>query len=165
MTSTRRLALAAGVFYLLTFALSIPAYFLYEPVLTDPAYILGPGGADTRIILGAVLEMLTALACIGTAVAVYPITRRQSEAAALGFVTLGYMRPRCYSWACLPCSRSWACVRVGSPLAPTAARWLPSIGRLFRSVTRRHGLALASSRRSTLYCSATSCTARGWCHA
>jgi hypothetical protein len=87
MTSTRQLALAAGVFYLLTFALSIPAYFLYEPVLTDPAYIVGPGGADTRVILGAVLEMLTALACIGTAVAVYPITRRQSEAAALGFVT------------------------------------------------------------------------------
>ena len=52
MTSTRRLALAAGVFYLLTFAFSIPAYFLYEPVLTDPGYIVGSGGADTRIILG-----------------------------------------------------------------------------------------------------------------
>jgi len=87
MTRTRRLALASGVFYLLTFAFSIPAYFLYEPVLTDPAYIVGSGGADTRIILGAVLEMLTALAGIGTAVAVYPIIRRQSQAASLGFVT------------------------------------------------------------------------------
>jgi Domain of unknown function (DUF4386) len=87
VTRTRRLALAAGVFYLLTFAFSIPAYFLYEPVLTDPAYIIGSGGADTRIILGAVLEMLTALAGIGTAVAVYPVVRRQSEAASLGFVT------------------------------------------------------------------------------
>ena len=73
MTRTRRLALASGVFYLLTFAFSIPAFFLYEPVLTDPAYIVGSGGADTRIVLGAVLEMLTALAGIGTAVAVYPI--------------------------------------------------------------------------------------------
>ena len=79
MTRARRLALAAGVFYLLTFAFSIPAFFLYEPVLTDPAYIVGSGGADTRIILGAVLEMLTALAGIGTAVAVYPVVRRQSE--------------------------------------------------------------------------------------
>ena len=87
MTRTRRLALASGVFYLLTFAFSIPAFFLYEPVLTDPAYIVGSGGADTRIVLGAVLEMLTALAGIGTAVAVYPIIRRQSEAASLGFVT------------------------------------------------------------------------------
>ena len=87
MTTPRRLALVAGVFYLLTFAFSIPAYFLYEPVLTDPAYIVGSGGADTRIILGAVLEMLTALAGIGSAVAVYPVIRRQSEAASLGFVT------------------------------------------------------------------------------
>lgn len=87
MTATRRLALIAGVFYLLTFLFSIPAYFLYEPVLTDRAYIVGGGGADTRIILGAVLEMLTALAGIGTAVAAYPVIRRQSEAASLGFVT------------------------------------------------------------------------------
>jgi hypothetical protein len=87
VTRARRLALIAGVFYLLTFAFSIPAFFLYEPVLTDPAYIVGSGGADTRIILGAVLEMLTALAGIGTAVAVYPVVRRQSEAASLGFVT------------------------------------------------------------------------------
>jgi hypothetical protein len=70
----------------LTFAFSIPAFFLYEPVLSDPAYIVGAGGDDTRIIAGAVLEMLTALAGIATAVAVFPIVRRQSEAASLGFV-------------------------------------------------------------------------------
>ena len=86
MTRPRRLALAAGILYLLTFAFSIPAFFLYEPVLTDPEYIVGNGGADTRITLGAVFEMLTALAGIGTAVAVYPVIRRQSEAASLGFV-------------------------------------------------------------------------------
>jgi hypothetical protein len=75
------------VLYLLTFAFSIPAFFLYEPVLTDPDYIVGSGGSDTRIILGAMFEMFTALAGIGTAVAVYPVIRRQSEAASLGFVT------------------------------------------------------------------------------
>lgn len=87
MTTPRRLALIAGVFYLLTFAFSIPAFFLYEPVLTEPAYIVSNGSADARIILGAIFEVLTALTGIGTAVAVYPVIRRQSEAAALGFVT------------------------------------------------------------------------------
>lgn len=85
--TARKLAFAAGAFYLLTFLTSIPAFFLYEPVLTDSAYIVGSGGADTRIILGALLEMLCAVAGIGTAVAVYPVIRRQSEAASLGFVT------------------------------------------------------------------------------
>ncbi|MGO4690121.1 DUF4386 domain-containing protein [Glaciibacter sp. 2TAF33] len=87
MTKPRRLALASGILYLLTFAFSIPAFFLYEPVLTDPYYIVSGGGADTRIIFGAFLEALTALAGIGTAVAVYPVVRRQSEVASLGFVT------------------------------------------------------------------------------
>lgn len=87
MSSTRRLALAGGVFYLLTFGFSIPAFFLYEPVLTDPAYIVGGGAADTRVIFGAFLEMLTALAGIGTAVALYPVIRRQSEVASVGFIT------------------------------------------------------------------------------
>ena len=87
MTATRRLALASGVFYLLTFVFSIPAYFLYEPVLTDHAYIIGSGGADTRVILGALFELLTALSGIGTAVAAYPVIRRQSEPFSLGFVT------------------------------------------------------------------------------
>ena len=87
MTRARRLALAAGILYLLTFAFSIPAFFLYEPVLTDPGYIVGAGEADTRIVFGAVLELFTALAGIGTAVAVFPVVRRQSEAASLGFVT------------------------------------------------------------------------------
>lgn len=87
MTRARRLALAAGILYLLTFAFSIPAFFLYEPVLTDPGYIVGAGEADARIVFGAVLELFTALAGIGTAVAVFPVVRRQSEAASLGFVT------------------------------------------------------------------------------
>jgi hypothetical protein len=87
VSSTRRLAFAAGAFYLLTFIFSIPAYFLYEPVLTDPGYIVGSGGADTRIVLGAIFEALCALAGIGTAVAAYPVIRRQSQAASLGFVT------------------------------------------------------------------------------
>jgi len=87
VASARRLAFVSGVFYLLTFVLSIPAYFLYAPVLTDQAYVIGPGAADTQVIMGAVLELLTALAGIGTAVAVFPVIKRQSEAIALGFVT------------------------------------------------------------------------------
>jgi hypothetical protein len=87
MTPTRQLAFASGVFYLLTFLFSIPAYFLYEPVLADPGYIVGRGDVDTRVILGALLEFLTAVAGIGTAVAAYPVIRRQSEAFSLGFVS------------------------------------------------------------------------------
>ncbi len=84
--SWRKLALAGGVLYLVTFLASIPAVFLLGPVLTDPGYVTGPG-ADTQVLFGTLLDLVTALACIGTAVALFPVVRRQSEAAAIGFVT------------------------------------------------------------------------------
>lgn len=82
--SIRKSALAAGVLYLLTFV-SIPTLFLYNQVKSDPAYIAG-SGPDTAIIVGGILEVIVALACIGTAVALYPVVRRQNEGIALGFV-------------------------------------------------------------------------------
>ena len=86
MDSARRIALVAGLFYLITFAASIPAVFLLAPVLDHPGYIAAPG-ADTRVLWGCFLNLVNALACIGTAVALFPVVRRQNEAFALGFVT------------------------------------------------------------------------------
>ncbi len=84
MASSRKIALAAGVLYLLTFV-SIPIGFLYGPILNDPNYIVG-SGPDTAVIIGGILEIIVALACIGTAVALYPVVKRQNEGVALGFV-------------------------------------------------------------------------------
>jgi hypothetical protein len=83
MDSTRKTALAAGVLYLLTFV-SIPILYLYGPV-REAGYIVG-AGPDTRVYIGVVLEMIVALAGIGTAVALYPVVKRQNEGVALGFV-------------------------------------------------------------------------------
>jgi hypothetical protein len=59
---------------------------LLGPVLTDPNYIVG-AGADNQILLGGFLDLVNALACIGTAVVLFPVVKRQNEAFALGFVT------------------------------------------------------------------------------
>ncbi len=83
-TSSRKTALAAGVLYLLTFV-SIPIGFLYSSVLNDPNYIIGPG-PDTAVIVGGILEIIVALAGIGTAVALNPVVKRQNEGVALGFI-------------------------------------------------------------------------------
>jgi hypothetical protein len=83
MSPHRKTALVAGVLYLLTFV-SIPTLFLYGPV-KGANYILGPG-PDTAVIVGAILEIIVALAGIGTAVALFPVLKRQNEGVALGFV-------------------------------------------------------------------------------
>lgn len=84
---TRKYAFATGLFYLITFAASIPPviYFL-APLLDDPNYIVS-AGADTRVVIGCLLDVVNALACVGSAVAFYPVARRLHESLALGFVT------------------------------------------------------------------------------
>jgi hypothetical protein len=85
MTSTRKIALVAGIFYLITF-ISIPTLALYGPIKNHQDWILGSGG-HTGLLLGGFLEVIVALAGIGTAVTLYPLVKRQNEGAALGFVT------------------------------------------------------------------------------
>jgi hypothetical protein len=86
MTSLRRTALVAGILYLVTFVASIPAVFLLAPVLNDPTYIVS-AGADAQVTAGAFLDLVNALACIGTAVALFSVLRLEHEGLALGFVT------------------------------------------------------------------------------
>ena len=86
MSSLRKTALVAGALYLITFATSIPARVLFGPVRNDPNYILGPGMADNQILFAGLLDVLMAFSCIGTAIALYPVVKRQNHGVALGFV-------------------------------------------------------------------------------
>ena len=79
----RKNSLVAGAFYLLTFV-SIPTLALYAPA-RDLNFIVGPG-PDTGVLFGGILEIIVALAGIGTAVALFPVLKKQSEARALGLV-------------------------------------------------------------------------------
>ena len=79
-------ARAAGIFYLLTFASSIPALILIGPVLHDAYYVTG-AGQDTRVLWGCILDAVNALTAVGSAVALFPVVKRQNESMALGFVT------------------------------------------------------------------------------
>ena len=83
--SMRRTARIAGWWWVMTFVTSIPALLLYDPLLNDANFIL-TSGADTRIQVGAFLEVLLAISGIATAVVMYPILRRQSQSISLGYV-------------------------------------------------------------------------------
>jgi hypothetical protein len=79
MSPDRRLALWAGIFYLLTFVTSIPALALKTPLLE--------GRGETGLAAwGLVLEITLAFSCIATAILLLPIARRVSEVLAYGFV-------------------------------------------------------------------------------
>lgn len=87
MPATRRTAVTAGVLYLITHVTSITAVLLYRDI-GNPEQFLAGTGADGPVLLGSLLEVVLAVAVIGTAVTLYPVVKRQDEGAALGYAAL-----------------------------------------------------------------------------
>jgi uncharacterized protein DUF4386 len=87
VSSTRKIALVAGVLFLITYITAILALWLFQPVLDDPRGYIRGAGSDNRILLGAFMELLLIIANVGTAVVLFRVLRRQSETLALGYVT------------------------------------------------------------------------------
>jgi Domain of unknown function (DUF4386) len=81
----QRTARIMGAWFLGTFVFSIPAFFFYDPILSRADYVVGRG-ADTRVAVGALLEILLAISGIATAVVIFPIVKRVNESVALGYV-------------------------------------------------------------------------------
>jgi hypothetical protein len=82
-SSHRRISRTAGVLYLLTFV-SIPTLALYHSV-KSARYVVG-GGPDTSAVVGGVLEIIVAVAGIGTAVVLFSVLKKENATAALGLV-------------------------------------------------------------------------------
>ncbi len=87
MDRTRKIALAGGILYLVTFAASIPQLKLYKHLVDNPGGFVTGHGSNAAVLWGSLLEIITAAAGIGTAIALYPVTRRVSRSAAIGFIT------------------------------------------------------------------------------
>src|SRR6195952_4811717 len=85
MTALRKTAFVAGGCYLLTFVTSIPTLGLYGPV-KKLGYITGTA-SDAGVHLAVFMEVILALAGVATALALYPVVKRQNQSLALGFVT------------------------------------------------------------------------------
>jgi hypothetical protein len=83
VASHRKVSRAAGILYVLTFV-SIPTLALYRPV-KGANYILG-SGSNASAIVGGLLEIIVALAGIGTAVVLFSVLKKQNETFALGLV-------------------------------------------------------------------------------
>jgi len=81
----QRTARIMGAWFLGTFVFSIPAFWFYNPLLDHADYVIGTG-ADTRIAVGALLEICLAISGIATAVVIFPIVKRVNESVALGYI-------------------------------------------------------------------------------
>jgi hypothetical protein len=82
----RRISKTFGILFLGTWVTAIAGRVLLDPVYSDARYILGDG-VSAGVYLGAVFEFGVIATNIATAVVLYPLARRYSEAGAVGYVT------------------------------------------------------------------------------
>ena len=164
-TRCGRTSRTAGILYLITFV-SIPTLALYNPVRDDADFILG-AGSDTGVLWGALSEVVVALAGIGTAVVLFPVAKRQSETAALGFVTARVLET---SLIFVGVVSLLSIVTLRHDVAGTAGADPASLVTTGHSLRRRSTTGRSCSRRascpSSTTCSwATCCTGPAWCRA
>jgi hypothetical protein len=85
MTAPRRLALGTAALYLVTWVTSLAAVPLYGGSAFDPRAPLAGRGS---VLTASLLEVVLALAVVGTALALYPLLRAHGPGAALGYAAL-----------------------------------------------------------------------------
>lgn len=83
MSPDRARALTAGLIYFSTHITSVAAVVAYAPLLSDPST-----GADGVVLLGALLEILLALGCLGTGVVLLPVLQPHGAALANAYSAL-----------------------------------------------------------------------------
>lgn len=86
MQNYRTTEIATAVFFLLTDITAIIGLLLYQPLLTNTKFITSLDANTTQIMIGAFLEIVLVVCIIGTALALYPILRKQSQPLAMGYV-------------------------------------------------------------------------------
>ncbi|MCA0337046.1 MAG: DUF4386 domain-containing protein [Actinobacteria bacterium] len=85
MSPTRRTAVAAGILYFVTHVTSVAALVLYGGSGTGADWLAAHRGS---VLAGAVLEIVLAVAVVGTAVALFPLLRERAPAVASGYLAL-----------------------------------------------------------------------------
>ena len=93
MAPTKRIAVTVGVLYLVTHMTSIGALIVYAPALNGLDHV-GASGADARVLFGGLLEIILAMAIVGTAVALFPVVRHEHEGVAFGYSASARSKPQ-----------------------------------------------------------------------
>jgi hypothetical protein len=84
--NARRIAILVGVFYLTVNIGAGPlGIALTEPVLGAPDYLVQISANEIKMLLGALLVLVMAVADAGIGMAVYPVLKERSEGAAIGY--------------------------------------------------------------------------------
>jgi len=79
-------SIIVGVLFITATVAHILAGLFIKPILDDPDYLINVSANENRVLLGVLLELITAGAVVGTAVMLFPVFKKHNEGLALGYV-------------------------------------------------------------------------------
>jgi len=91
MLITQKTAKAAGILFLIAAVSAILGRILYEPILSDPDYLISGAANANQLILGAIMELVLVASAVGTSISMFPFLRQYNETLALGHVMFRFL--------------------------------------------------------------------------
>jgi hypothetical protein len=88
-------AVATGVFFIVAALAAIIGLKLYDPVLSNPDYLIMGTSHSNQIVLGAVFELILACTATGTAIMLYPYLKKFNESWGLAYVCFRLLEVVC----------------------------------------------------------------------
>ena len=86
MNSSRKIAIIAGVLFIIATVASVLGTLFSKPILDAPDYLIDISANGNQVTIGALLAFIAALASASIAISLYPILRKYNEGLALGAV-------------------------------------------------------------------------------
>jgi hypothetical protein len=86
MDTNRRIAVVAGVMFIIATVGALASTALLAPILSAPDYLTRISANESQVLWGAFFQFIGGAACPAIAIALYPVLRRHNEGLALGAV-------------------------------------------------------------------------------
>jgi hypothetical protein len=85
MNTSRKIAIMVGVFYIVATVAGMLSLPFTQPILDAPDYLINVSANEVQVILGALGELILAVAVAGIAIAVYPVLKKHNSSIAIGY--------------------------------------------------------------------------------
>lgn len=92
----RKNAISVGVIFIIATVVNMLGNIPLQPILDAPDYLIRISANENRVIIGSLLVLLSAFACAGIAIGLYPVLKKHNGALALGSVGLRVMESMLY---------------------------------------------------------------------
>jgi len=86
MNASRKIAIFVGILYIIATVAGMLSLPFTEPALNAPDYLVQVSASENQVIVGALLELLLAVAVASIGFAVYPVLRKHNASIAIGYV-------------------------------------------------------------------------------